>query len=468
MTSTSSRVVTRDAMIRWRSRAERPAVPRPHSAAAPPGPARRTWGSGSGTGSPTAGPPGWAGRRRAGSACAVRSSTGSGQRDRRQQRLRVGVRGPVVDVLDVPDLGDPAEVHDRDPVGDVPDHGQVVRHEQVGQPQPVLQLLEQVDHAGLDGHVERRDRLVEHQQLRARARARGRCRCAGAGRRRSPAGSGRRASASSPTRSQQLARPAAAALAREPVRAQRLGDDVADRHAAGPATASGSWKTTCTSRRSCLARGLVQRGDVPAEHDDAAPLAAPAARGSACSVVVLPQPDSPTRPSVSPSRMSKLMPSTAWTVPTRRLNTAPFSQRVVPDQVVDLAAPSRARSRGTPDGIARRRSRAPGRRRRPVRSRCSISRAADAGRAAPAADARPAAARSSSQASTCIGQRGANGQPGGSSTGDGRVALDRHQRLPSGRSSRGTEPSSPIVYGIRGPVVDVVHRAAARPAGPRT
>ncbi len=42
------------------------------------------------------------------------------------------------------------------------------------------------------------------------------------------------------------------------------------------------------------------------------------------SVVVLPQPDSPTSPSVSPVRMSSDTPSTAWTVPMRRLNTAPF------------------------------------------------------------------------------------------------------------------------------------------------
>ena len=42
------------------------------------------------------------------------------------------------------------------------------------------------------------------------------------------------------------------------------------------------------------------------------------------SVVVLPQPDSPTRARVSPRRTSKEMPETAWTVPTRRLKTAPF------------------------------------------------------------------------------------------------------------------------------------------------
>jgi hypothetical protein len=42
-----------------------------------------------------------------------------------------------------------------------------VRDEQVGQAELVLQVVEQVDHAGLDRDVERRDRLVEHQQLRA-------------------------------------------------------------------------------------------------------------------------------------------------------------------------------------------------------------------------------------------------------------------------------------------------------------
>ena len=41
-------------------------------------------------------------------------------------------------------------------------------------------------------------------------------------------------------------------------------------------------------------------------------------------VVVLPQPDSPTSPSASPSRMSKLMPSTAVIVPIVRRSTTPL------------------------------------------------------------------------------------------------------------------------------------------------
>ena len=46
------------------------------------------------------------------------------------------------------------------------DDGQVVGDEQVGEPELVLQLLEQVDDAGLDAHVERRHRLVEDDELR--------------------------------------------------------------------------------------------------------------------------------------------------------------------------------------------------------------------------------------------------------------------------------------------------------------
>src|SRR3954447_21679619 len=44
-----------------------------------------------------------------------------GQRDRRQQGLRVGMGGRAVDAVDRADLGDAAEVHHRDAVGDVAD-----------------------------------------------------------------------------------------------------------------------------------------------------------------------------------------------------------------------------------------------------------------------------------------------------------------------------------------------------------
>ena len=58
------------------------------------------------------------------------------------------------------ELHDPAEVHHRDPVADVAHDRQVVGDEQVGQPESVLEPLEQVDDLGLDRDVERADRLV--------------------------------------------------------------------------------------------------------------------------------------------------------------------------------------------------------------------------------------------------------------------------------------------------------------------
>lgn len=45
------------------------------------------------------------------------------------------------------------------------DQREVVRDEQVRKPQVALQIFEQVDHLGLHGHVERADRLVEHQEF---------------------------------------------------------------------------------------------------------------------------------------------------------------------------------------------------------------------------------------------------------------------------------------------------------------
>jgi hypothetical protein len=63
-------------------------------------------------------------------------------------------------------LDDLALVHHGDPMGQMFDDRQVMRHEQIGQTEPVLQVQEQVDDAGLDRHVERRHRFVESENLR--------------------------------------------------------------------------------------------------------------------------------------------------------------------------------------------------------------------------------------------------------------------------------------------------------------
>ena len=75
------------------------------------------------------------------------------------QRRVVDLRGRTM-------LDDLAEVHDRDPVAHVADDAEVVGDEDVGQPVPLLQVLQEVEHLRLDRDVERRDRLVEQEQRR--------------------------------------------------------------------------------------------------------------------------------------------------------------------------------------------------------------------------------------------------------------------------------------------------------------
>ena len=90
----------------------------------------------------------------------------------------------------------------------------------------------------------------------------------------------------------------------------------------GFSDACGSWKTICISRRigcSCLAAGL---GDVLPRKRIAPPVVG-TSRTSARISVVLPQPDSPTTPSVSPSRSANDTSSTACTAPALRSMITP-------------------------------------------------------------------------------------------------------------------------------------------------
>ena len=75
-------------------------------------------------------------------------------------------------------------------------------------------------------------------------------------------------------------------------------------------------------------------------------------RSSRRPTVVLPQPDSPTSPSVSPRRIVKLTPSTAWTLRDRPLEDAALDREVL-HEVADLDERLRR-----PDGRADRRRRA--------------------------------------------------------------------------------------------------------------
>src|SRR5689334_19912690 len=77
-------------------------------------------------------------------------------RRRLQQRLGVGMRRRAEQCLGVSQLYDRTEIHDRNAVRDVPDEAQVVRDEENGEVEALLQLEQQVDDLRLYRHIERR------------------------------------------------------------------------------------------------------------------------------------------------------------------------------------------------------------------------------------------------------------------------------------------------------------------------
>ena len=91
----------------------------------------------------------------------------------------------------------------------------------------------------------------------------------------------------------------------------------------GSRLAYGSWKTICIRRRYCLSSlPLIRVMSRPSKMIE--PAVGSMRRRMSRPTVVLPHPDSPTRPTVSPRRTTRSTPSTAWTVPTWRCMMPPL------------------------------------------------------------------------------------------------------------------------------------------------
>ena len=76
------------------------------------------------------------------------------------------MQGEVEQLLRLGNLHEVALVDNADPVGNEPDDGQVMGNEQIGSALLLLELLQQVQHLGPDGHVQSGDGLVGYHQLR--------------------------------------------------------------------------------------------------------------------------------------------------------------------------------------------------------------------------------------------------------------------------------------------------------------
>ena len=89
-----------------------------------------------------------------------------GDRHGGKQRLRVRVQRMGVQFVARRQLHHAAQIHHRDAVGDVFDDVQIVRDEQIRQPHPLLQIVQQVDDLCLNRHIQRGNRLVADDELR--------------------------------------------------------------------------------------------------------------------------------------------------------------------------------------------------------------------------------------------------------------------------------------------------------------
>ena len=77
------------------------------------------------------------------------------------------MRGGAEDLLGGAGFHDAASLHDGDAGGELRDHGEAVRNQQVRERKFALQILQQLEDLRADGNVEGGDRLVGHDQARA-------------------------------------------------------------------------------------------------------------------------------------------------------------------------------------------------------------------------------------------------------------------------------------------------------------
>ena len=273
------------------------------------------------------------------------------RRHRREQRLGVRVVRPLEHDLRRAELHQPAQVEHGDPVRDVAHDAEVVRDEEERDAALRLQLDEEVEDRRLHRDVERRGRLVADDELRRRPRTRARSRRAASARRRAATGfcvsvrsESRTLSVSSSIRFSAGAplRPASFLSERRRIRRTEWRRFSAE---------SGFWNTIWSARSSSVER-CWKRGASAVPSSSTTPLDGSTIPSSARASVVLPLPDSPTRPSVSPAQISPETPASACTSWPCCLNTLPRSSKRTTGAAVrstgrhrEVAAPPRGGAR---------------------------------------------------------------------------------------------------------------------------
>ena len=213
----------------------------------------------------------------------------------RQQRPRVRMQRGGEQLGGRGDLDDPPEVHHRHAVGEVLDDRQVVGDEDHRQSVVVAQRGEEVEDLRLHRHVERRDRLVGDEQPRPWRQRRGDAdplALTARQRVRAPVGE----AGADPDLGEHFGRRGRRVPRRVPMRSASSASRTLRRTVQrGSSEPNESWKTGCTVRRR---RGSSGSNGWPSSTIEPA-VGAVRPRMHRPSVV-LPEPDSPTMPRISP------------------------------------------------------------------------------------------------------------------------------------------------------------------------
>src|SRR4030088_1524596 len=94
-------------------------------------------------------------------------------RDRRQQRFGIGMQRRGIKLAGGRGLDDAAEIHHGNAPADVLDDREIMGNEEIGEPELLLQILQEIDDLGLDRYIQCRHRLIADNEFgfdRERAR----------------------------------------------------------------------------------------------------------------------------------------------------------------------------------------------------------------------------------------------------------------------------------------------------------
>ncbi len=101
------------------------------------------------------------------------SSGGVGDRHSAEKSFRVRMKRIRVKVAFVCQFHNAAQVHHRDPIGNVLHHGKVVGNEEIGKSVFLLQIHHEIENLGPNRHIQRGNRFICHDKARVESQRSG-------------------------------------------------------------------------------------------------------------------------------------------------------------------------------------------------------------------------------------------------------------------------------------------------------